>query len=78
MRCDARKPVFGVLQKTKAQTSLRSLISSFVIRLLASTISRHAMSVISIFKLVSVAEETVLSIALSETTKTGFLTSRPK
>ena len=35
------------------------------------------MSVISIFQLVSVAEETVLSIALSETTKTGLLARRP-
>ena len=35
------------------------------------------MSKISIFKLVSVAEETGLGFALSETLKTGFVTSRP-
>ena len=54
-----------------------SLISTFVIGLLESFISRHALSVISIFYLVSVAEETVLSLALSETPKTGFLATRP-
>ena len=35
------------------------------------------MSKISIFKLVSVAEETALNLTLSETPKTGFVTSRP-
>ena len=33
---------------------------------------------ISIFKLVTVAEETGLKLALSETPKTGFLATRPK
>ena len=33
---------------------------------------------ISIFYLVSVAEETGLKLALTETTKTGFLAARPK
>ena len=56
----------------------RSLISAFVIPLLKSIISRLATSEISLFYLVSVAEETGLSLALSETPKTGFLTSRPK
>ena len=55
----------------------RSLISAFVICLLVSIISRHAMSVISKFWLVPVAEETRLSLALSETPKTGFLATRP-
>ena len=32
---------------------------------------------ISIFWLVSVTEETVLKVALSETPKTGFLATRP-
>ena len=36
----ARKPVFGGLRTTKAQISLRSLISAFVIRLLKSIISK--------------------------------------
>ena len=55
----------------------RSLISTFVIRLLEKFIHRHAMGVISIFLLVSVTEENVLSLALSKTPKTGFLTTRP-
>ena len=55
-----------------------SLISAFVIRLLESIISRLASSEISIFKLVSVAEETGLSLTLSETPKTGFVEWRPK
>ena len=55
----------------------RSLISAFVIRFLVSIISRLATSEISIFKLVSVAEETGLKLALSETPKTGFLATRP-
>ena len=52
---------------------LRSLISAFVIRLLERIISKHATSKFSIFSLVSVAEETGLSLTLSETQKTGFL-----
>ena len=55
-----------------------SPISAFVFRLLESFISRHALSVSSIFKIVSVAEETALSLALSETPKTGILATRPK
>ena len=55
----------------------RSLISAFVIRVLESTISKLTASKISIFYLVSVAEETVLKLALSETPKTGFLATRP-
>ena len=39
--------------------------------------SRLDTSEISIFQLVSAAEETGLSLALSETPKTGFLASRP-
>ena len=49
----------------------RRLIIVFVIRVLESTISRLATSEISIFWLVSVAEETGLSLAFSETPKTG-------
>ena len=54
---------------------LRSLISTFVTRVLESNISKLATDETSIFYLVSVAEETGLSLALSETTKTGFVTS---
>ena len=49
-----------------------SLISPFVIRLLKSMIPRLATSKISIFYLVSVAEQAGLNISLSETPKTGF------
>ena len=54
-----------------------SLISAFVVPLLESTISRPATSEISIFLLVSVAEETGLKLALWETPKTGFVAQRP-
>ena len=46
-------------------------------RLLESIISRHAMSEISSFYLVSVAEEAGLNLTLMETLKTGFLASWP-
>ena len=51
----------------------RSLISAFVICFLESIISKLAPGEISILFLVSVAEETGLKLALSETPKTGFL-----
>ena len=50
----------------------RRLISAFVIRVLESIISNLATSKILIFKLVSIAEETGLSLALSELLKTGL------
>ena len=56
----------------------RRLISTFVIHLLESILSTPDMSEIPIFELVSVAEETGLSLILSETQKTDFLASRPK
>ena len=56
---------------------LRSLISAFVIRLLESIISKHATSQVLIFELIYVAEETGLSLALSETSKVGFVAMRP-
>ena len=52
----------------------RSLISAFVIRFLESTIYNLATS--KIFQLVSVADESGLSLALSGTPKTGFLAAR--
>ena len=54
-----------------------SLISIFVIRFLESIIRKLATGEISVFLLVSVAKETGLKLALSETPKTGFLASRP-
>ena len=47
------------------------------IRCLESTIPKLATSEISIFQQVSVADETGLSLALSETPKTGFVATRP-
>ena len=60
------------------QTSLRirSLISTFVIHFLESSITKLATGEFSIFQLVSEADQTGLSVALSETLKTGFVTSR--
>ena len=49
-----------------------SLISTFDIRIFESTISKLTTSEISIFQLVSVAEETGLSLALSQTPKDRF------
>ena len=45
-------------------------------RFLESTISKLATNENSFFQLVSVAGETGLSLALSETPKTGFLATR--
>ena len=74
-----RKPVWGFANNKGADQPAhpRSMISTFVICLLKSIISRLATSEISLLYLVSVAEETSLSLALLETPKTGFLTSRP-
>ena len=51
----------------------RSLISAFVIRSLERIIYRLATSEMSIFYLVSLAEQAGLNLTLSETVKTGFL-----
>ena len=48
------------------------LISAFVLRLLESIISKLATSEISLFYLVSVAEETGLSLALWQTREDRF------
>ena len=56
----------------------RRLISAYVIRFLESIISKLATSIMSLFQLVSVAEETGLNLTLSETPKTGFLATRPQ
>ena len=50
-----------------------SLISTFIVLFLERIICKLATEEISIFQLVSVAEETGLSLAMSETTKTGFV-----
>ena len=59
----------GGLRTTKAQTSLR-------ICLLESILSRLHRSEISIFYLVSIAEQAGFNFTLSETPKTGFLATR--
>ena len=55
----------------------RSLISIFVISLLESIISRLATRKIAFLQLVSVAEESNLCVAVSETTKIGYVVSGP-
>ena len=52
---------------------LAKLISAFFVRFLESINSKLAICQIPNFYLVSVAEETVLSLALLGTPKTGFL-----
>ena len=52
------------------------LISDFVIPFLECIVSKLATGEITISLLVSVAEETGLSLPLSETPKTGLLASR--
>ena len=78
MGLDKRKPVFvsGVRKQhlrrpacISAQTDQRLCYSLFG--------KNHATNEMSIFLLVSVAEETGLNIALSETWKTGFLRQGP-
>ena len=54
-----------------------SLINAFVIHLMESIISRYATSKISIFSLVSVAEQAGLNLTLFEAPKTAFVPSRP-
>ena len=76
----ARKPVFGGFWNNTGAgqpAQLGSLIRAFVIHILESIICKLASGEFSIFYLVSVAEETGLSFALSEAPKTGFLTTRP-
>ena len=55
-----------------------SLINTFVIRFLKRIIFKRATGKISIIQLVSVAEETGLSLALLETPKTSFVVTRPE
>ena len=66
-----------VLIRLKMQVHRHTLVSAFVIALLESIISRLATSENLIYKLVSVAKKTGLSLALSETPKIGIGTTRP-
>ena len=68
--------LWGFGNNTGADKSVHppSLISTFV---LESIINKLASEEISIFKLVSVVEETGLKLTLSETPKIGFVATRP-
>ena len=66
--------VFANNKGTDQPAHPRSLISAFVIRLLEHIISKFATGEVSI---VSVAEETGFSLAMSETLKTGFVALQP-
>ena len=75
---DARKSLVFVNNKGADQPAhLRRLISAFVFRFLKSIICKLNTGEISIFLLVSVAEEKGFKLALTETPKTDFLASRP-
>ena len=56
---------------------MHSLISAFVVHSLESIISKLATSDISIYKLVSVAEQASFSLTWQETLETVFLVSQP-
>ena len=60
-----------------SQGHLRSLISAFFTYVLEGNISKLATSEISIFYLVSVAEQAGLNLTLSVNRKTGFVATRP-
>ena len=60
-------PGFAHIKGADQPAHPRSLVSAFAIRLFESIISKLATSECSIFQLVSVAEETGLSLSLSET-----------
>ena len=64
MDLDARKSVFGGLQTTKRRSACGSAPLLF------------AFWKLSIFWIISLPEETGLSLTLSETPKSGFLTLR--
>ena len=72
-----RLPGFANNTGADQPAHLRRLISAFVIRFLERIICKLGTVEISIFLLVTVAEETGLNFALSETPKTGFLATRP-
>ena len=55
-----------------------NLISAFIIRYLESKVDKLAPYNISFFQLVSVAEETGLKLALSDTPRTSFLGDEAK
>ena len=64
-------------RRRSASAHPRSLFSALVKSFLESIVCKLAAGEISMFQLVSVAEETGLKLALSDTPKTGFLATRP-
>ena len=79
MGFDARKHVLGVANNKSTDQSAHPcrLISAFVIRILERIISNLATGEISSYLLVSVAEQTGLSLAMSEPPKEVFLSLSP-
>ena len=75
MSLAVRKPVFVGLLTTKAQTCASIWLAPLLLGYWKYY--KLATSEFSIFWLVSVAKETCLSLALSETLKTGFVATRP-
>ena len=67
----------GVCEQHRRSPVCADLISALVIHFSEGIICKLGTGEISIFYLVSVAEETGLKIALSETPKTCFLAMRP-
>ena len=69
----------GVCEQQRRRPACASAQSSqrLCFRLLENIISKLATSGFSIFYIVSVVEQAGLSLALSETLKTGFDASRP-
>ena len=78
MGFNARKPVFDVCKQQRHRPACKSVWSDqcFCYALIGEY---HILTCYKqIFKLVSVAQETGLSLALSETQKTGFVVLIPK
>ena len=67
---------FGKNKGADQPAQMRSLISTFVICLSESIISRLTMSQISYFRLVFAAEQAGLNLTFSEPPKTGFVATR--
>ena len=59
-------------------THPRGLISAFIVRSLESIINKLATRIISAFQLIAVTEQVGLSLAWSETQKTGLLALKPR
>ena len=79
MGFEARKPDFVEWNNKGADQPVhpRSLIRAFAIHILKIIMTLLATHKILIYYLVFVAEQTGLSLTLSETQKKGFLRSRP-